>query len=145
MTAYLAREPANNLLSSAISGCYWSNLDWLAATHSPFSSSSSPALRTAHINTNMASVLLRRHLPRTAHQVTPCLRGVSTSKRALQTSAVLRQAEPVTDSSSEADRLRARNLTDIHTVEDLQAMTPLDVLSAKGDSQMRHFTGMSAH
>lgn len=90
----------------------------------------------------MASVLLRRHIARSAPRAA-IHNYASSSKRALQTSAILRQAEPLnTDSEHTTD---AKTLMDYHTVEDLQAMTAADVLAETGtrkNAQMRHFTGV---
>ena len=120
-----------------------------SSPHPPASStSSSPA---------MASVLLRRQLAHTqsrtfANASKSCRSGIV--ERGLRTSAVVRQAEPVHASASAERRGtapteagRPKNLTDVHTVEDLQGMTALDLLTETGntrkDAQMRHFTGKS--
>lgn len=95
----------------------------------------------------MASTLLRRQLARTSPRAALFnLSGPSSSsckKRSLASTSVLRQAEPV---SHEAEyRQPPKSLLDVHTVEDLQTMTPAEVLAETGtkrSSQMRHFTGI---
>ncbi|PAV22876.1 NADH-ubiquinone oxidoreductase [Pyrrhoderma noxium] len=93
----------------------------------------------------MASTLLRRQLARTSPRAALFnLSGPSSSsckKRSLASTSVLRQAEPVTHETEY--RQPPKSLLDVHTVEDLQTMTPAEVLAETGtkrSSQMRHFT-----
>ena len=120
--------------------------DWLSSLHH------TRAHRRRTDATTMASILMRRRLASTSSRLSssssfssPCLAG--TSKRAaLSTSAVRRQAEPVNDLDPRFARTQgAKKLVEMHTVEDLSSLSPVDVLAETGtkrESQMRHFTGM---
>ena len=109
---------------------------------------SSSSFRTA-TKAPMASIL-RRQFARASRP----LISQRLSARCLSTSTA-RKAEPARASASAERRESAlssaqaqgessKSFTDFHTVEDLQGMTALDLLSETGtrkDGQMRHFTG----
>ena len=114
----------------------WTNLDG----HPSPQRSETPTKAT------MASIL-RRQLARTSRPIF----SQATTSRCLSTSSVRRAGPGQTSASAERRETAptaaqgARDLMEIHTVEDLQGMSAADLLAETGiprkDAQMRHFTG----
>ena len=102
----------------------------------------------------MATNILRRTAARSSI-TRPFLAQNSTCRRWISTSPTVSQVEATTSASAERRRTAptasdsaqttgAKNVFEFHTVEDLQGMSAVDLLSetgTRGSSQMRHFTG----